>query len=390
MPPPDLAAYPLIVVGMHRSGTSLLGSLLMEAGINLGPELLGAGTGNARGHFEDIEFLRLHERALQMQGLGVHGYISEGHVAFPDALVEEARALVARRVARGVAWGWKEPRTTLFLDFWDKLLPEARYLCVFRRPWEVVDSLLRRGHEVDEIFTDQPELAAAVWKNYNLQILALLDRHPHRCLLLESTQLAGDPAGLVARVNATLAIPTSAARSVFEPSLFHSDDSSSRPLLVEAVCKGANELYLELRRRAGSDSSVPPTVPSSGDVVDVGRAGLLEWVRAEEQARRRAAAELHSHDLLSALTSAHAALNDTHVALNDAHTGLREAHVALQRNIEARLAFEDNNAMLRGHLEFLWNTWHARLTRAVSKLFGRRRERPWLSHAPDTANRDVA
>lgn len=74
----------------------------------------------------------------------------------PVTFEEEARELLAVRVRSGVAWGWKEPRTTLFLDFWQERLPDARHLFVFQRPWEVVDSLFRRG---DDTFVRNPAFA---------------------------------------------------------------------------------------------------------------------------------------------------------------------------------------------------------------------------------------
>ncbi|MDP4350266.1 hypothetical protein QSG17_25820, partial [Escherichia coli] len=73
------------------------------------------------------------------------GYTTQGGIAVPEALRREAAALIAVRAGRGSGWGWKDPRTTLFLDFWSEFLPDARYLLVFRRPWEVVDSLFRRN-----------------------------------------------------------------------------------------------------------------------------------------------------------------------------------------------------------------------------------------------------
>ena len=41
-------------------------------------------------------------------------------------------------------WGWKDPRTSLLLTFWDSLLDEARYLFVYRHPVDVLSSLVRR------------------------------------------------------------------------------------------------------------------------------------------------------------------------------------------------------------------------------------------------------
>ena len=55
--------------GMHRSGTSLLASLFEGAGVSVGTRLLGSGTGNDVGHFEDLDFQEFHQRALVGKGL---------------------------------------------------------------------------------------------------------------------------------------------------------------------------------------------------------------------------------------------------------------------------------------------------------------------------------
>ena len=59
---------PVVVVGMHRSGTSLTASILGSAGLHLGDSLVPAGHGNAEGHFEDLEFVELHRAALEAFG----------------------------------------------------------------------------------------------------------------------------------------------------------------------------------------------------------------------------------------------------------------------------------------------------------------------------------
>src|SRR5438309_1446215 len=54
----------LIVAGMHRSGTSLLASLLHRGGCPMGAEMLPADSNNRLGYFEDVEFLDLNRRML--------------------------------------------------------------------------------------------------------------------------------------------------------------------------------------------------------------------------------------------------------------------------------------------------------------------------------------
>jgi hypothetical protein len=58
-----------------------------------------------------------------------------------------AAEILAARAGRPL-WGWKDPRTCLFLDFWKARVPQAQYLCVYRNPLDVILSLARRGEVV--------------------------------------------------------------------------------------------------------------------------------------------------------------------------------------------------------------------------------------------------
>ena len=59
----------ICVMGMHRSGTSLVTQMLAEHGCELPGRLLGAGEGNLDGHFEPAELVDLHDALLGEQGL---------------------------------------------------------------------------------------------------------------------------------------------------------------------------------------------------------------------------------------------------------------------------------------------------------------------------------
>src|SRR3972149_1538089 len=54
----------VIVLGMHRSGTSLIASILHLSGISMGKEFLRPDNGNPGGYFEDLEFLNLNKTIL--------------------------------------------------------------------------------------------------------------------------------------------------------------------------------------------------------------------------------------------------------------------------------------------------------------------------------------
>ncbi len=61
-------SHPLVICGMHRSGTSLVASVLENAGLAIGCTAPLPGLGNPRGHFEDPDFLALHEEMLIAAG----------------------------------------------------------------------------------------------------------------------------------------------------------------------------------------------------------------------------------------------------------------------------------------------------------------------------------
>jgi hypothetical protein len=203
MSPPILrSSNTLIVTGMHRSGTSLLASALEQAGLSIGDRLLGATPSNPKGHFEDLDFVEWHEAVFADNGRTTFDAHQHGPLEISPQRRREARAMIDARQGRAV-WGWKDPRTCLFLEFWHSLLPDARMLMVHRSPEEVLASLDRRRH--DELTRRWPGLwslkrfgvdltfrrrrAARWWLASNAAMLAFAREHPDRCLVVELARL---------------------------------------------------------------------------------------------------------------------------------------------------------------------------------------------------------
>ena len=195
----------LIICGMHRSGTSLVASVLGEAGLDIGLRGdVGLGVGQPRGHFEDRDFFNLHEAILAAAGRSCFTADEASISEIPPVFEERARALVAARADRPF-WGWKDPRTSLFLDLWERHLPQARYLFLYRHPVDVALSLWRRN--TDPEMREDPWLAFRAWELYNRRLLAFRDHHPERCFVAHAPALAADLAGFVRRLGARLDLP---------------------------------------------------------------------------------------------------------------------------------------------------------------------------------------
>lgn len=134
---------PIIITGMHRSGTSLAARFIHHSGIDLGDRFVGAKPSNPYGHYEDVEILEF-QQAILVREFG-HAMWVPTLPAVTDADRSKAEDLVRTRREKSY-WGWKEPRTSLFLHLWSELLPDAFYLFIVRHPLLVLDSLSRRNH----------------------------------------------------------------------------------------------------------------------------------------------------------------------------------------------------------------------------------------------------
>jgi hypothetical protein len=274
---------PIIICGMHRSGTSLIASMLVDSGVHLGHNLLGPSSGNSQGHFEDTDILEFHRNVLLANGIVSEGYTTQLQIPVPESLKCRAASLVAARTGSQTPWGWKEPRTTLFLDFWSQLLPKACYLFMFRRPWEVIDSLLRRN---ETTFHWNPSFAIDVWTHYNRRLLEFVQRHADVSVLCELTQVVECPAEVFDQVRRRFRLPIAEPAIRYQPRLLRQDDHASRPTLLANVCPQAYELYLELRDIAQSRSALPECIqtPSVGDELRVHL--FNEWGRATQHMLR--------------------------------------------------------------------------------------------------------
>jgi hypothetical protein len=171
----------LVIAGMHRSGTSLITHWLHACGLQVGERLVGAGTGNVEGHFEDEDFFLLHQQILIDNGVHPDGLHPPGAMAPSARQQHEMRSLIAARNGRYPQWGWKEPRTCLFLDTYSTLLPQAKYLVLLRDYQDVVHSLLKRDCGLlDDKYRTKRWPYRLAWRLFYRAIRLARHRRKHR------------------------------------------------------------------------------------------------------------------------------------------------------------------------------------------------------------------
>ncbi len=160
---------PLIVLGMHRSGTSALAGALEILGVELGEPLMAPRDGeNTRGYFEHLEIYRFHQRLLETLGVSWDD-LRTPRFEIGDPLFSEQRAELAgwlRHYFVGAPlWAVKDPRACRFVPLWSAALADLgctpRYLVIIRHPDEVAASLGRR----DRFSRDKSDL---LWADHYL------------------------------------------------------------------------------------------------------------------------------------------------------------------------------------------------------------------------------
>ena len=138
---------PVLIIGAHRSGTSATARALELLGLQIGQQL--------DSHREPRALQKLHEDYLRRVGATWYEpqpfldriATAEGKANCVAYLRENLRRNFGRtfgyranpkglwlraRLKFGAAWGWKEPRTTLFVPAWLEIFPDAQILHVVR------------------------------------------------------------------------------------------------------------------------------------------------------------------------------------------------------------------------------------------------------------------
>lgn len=191
----------VLVLGMHRSGTSAVAGLLRLLGLDLlADDVLPADRANPKGYWESSSLLELNDRILDALGYEWTRPPAAGPTWDEDpALLELAATLrpaLPERFERG-GWVWKDPRTCLTFPYWLRATDlDPVLVLVHRDPLEVAASLATR----DGI--ERP-LGLALWERYVRHALAAAGGRP--TLVTGYAELLDDPVAWAESARAFLA-----------------------------------------------------------------------------------------------------------------------------------------------------------------------------------------
>jgi hypothetical protein len=251
--PEDSNQTIICVLGMHRSGTSVLTRMLNLLGVTLGAaEALTTEpvAFNPKGYWEHHELTAISDAILKRYNGDWEAppRLPRGweHSRKLEDLRSRARQLTSNQFGATDVWGWKDPRTCLTLPFWQQLFPHMQYIICLRNPVDVARSLEQR----DNFSREQ---SSRLWFTYVASALHYTEGRTRLVVFYED--LMDNCQGELARLGQFLRMPeraadtevVNAAQEFIEKSLQHYRTSLAELLSDDRIDARARDLYLSQR-----------------------------------------------------------------------------------------------------------------------------------------------
>ena len=215
----------VMIVAMHRSGTSALSRALNLLGCDMPPRLIGADQWNSAGYWESKPIKDLNEEML-VSGGGEWSEWQEFNPGwFRSSAVQRFRGraieLVGSEFGDSPLFVFKDPRLSILMPFWRSVLEELGIEPVaihpLRNPVEVARSLERRNNFLIS-------KGVLLWLRYTLD--GERGTRGLRRLFTSYDELLEDPVGLIQRTQDSLDVywPRNSAKARREITQFLSND----------------------------------------------------------------------------------------------------------------------------------------------------------------------
>jgi hypothetical protein len=256
----------LVVLGMHRSGTSALGGSVARLGVDFGDRLAPPAPDNEKGFWEHPEIVALHDKLLQELGSNWEddSPLPPGWPRRKETRTIQASlaTIVARDFHKKNLFGIKDPRLSRLVPLWlpifEKLGITPYFVLMVRHPWEIAESLRKRNGI-------PPSKSVLLWLRYTLEAETTTRRFSRR--IISYAQLLSNPGSTLAGISQDLDLPRRSSKAIarkvgnfLEQSLRHHRVSASRQKKARIIPSIALEIY-EALIAASNTGSLPERMP---------------------------------------------------------------------------------------------------------------------------------
>ena len=177
----NISKQAIVVLGAGRTGTSLAMQVLHQLGMTVSDTMTPPSEQNQMGGFEDTEIFSLQSELLDVLQTNQLYPLPDGWLSNPEVMAKKKQLadIVQNRIANAqTIWGFKDPRTALFLPLWFQVFNPhkivAQYILAVRSPVSTIRSLktqYAQGEEISELFWLHKNCAALTHTGSNVFIV---------------------------------------------------------------------------------------------------------------------------------------------------------------------------------------------------------------------------
>lgn len=162
-------------------------------GVHMGKRLLGAGDGNVKGHFENIQFIFLNHIILQLAGGWSFMPPTAEEIISVRKRAEPVILETLQEEAQGDIWGWKAPATSITIHAIHPYLENPHYIIMRRSKDEVAKSFMKRNNK-------PRALSNKIYDKYISSIRKFVKNNKPKHLNVEFRHLVQDPKECLTKV----------------------------------------------------------------------------------------------------------------------------------------------------------------------------------------------
>lgn len=256
-----------LVLGMHRSGTSLLTRGLMTLGLDLGANLMPPEADNPKGFWEDLDIVNLNETIINR--FSSWSQITPSFESLQLLVPREDRVhaidVISEKLRNKQLQAIKDPRLCILLPFWQDILRTcgciAHNIVTIRNPMEVALSLQKRNNL-------PIEQGLLLWQYYNLHCLKEIN---NEFLVVSFQELLENPETELSRIGDFLQVQYTDSQiqdfvnDVIEKGLRHNKSTISISEKDTQYATEINALYTQLLKESKNSSTSAQTFRQSAN-----------------------------------------------------------------------------------------------------------------------------
>lgn len=182
-----------VVLGMHKSGTTLVSEILHKSGIHMIGEQDGHAAYDTGNKYERVSAANLNKDILGCWNIHSLDITAPKNLELTDQQRRRMLTIIRECESKNTDWGFKDPRTCLTYPLWSIHLPDHRVIGIYRSPHQAWLHYKKHGSRRNPVAIGRQLLKVLhAWSMYNFEILEILRNTSHKYIILSYERLMSE------------------------------------------------------------------------------------------------------------------------------------------------------------------------------------------------------